>query len=129
MVDPLPVTWDVPLFFSLPGVFMQGRGERVEPVTMRWSGWVLLVMVDAFVSTADVFGDWCTSEKTEPQPNAKQHMAGAATAEELSAMLVNDLTSAVMRVCPAVADIHKTLANGNMLFNVDAVYLINPDSR
>lgn len=105
---------DVPLFFSLPAAVMAGRGERVQPVTMQWSGWVLLVLVDAFVSTADVYRDWHASEKTEPRPNAVQRMASAATADDLSPLLVNDLTPAVMRVCSAVAEIHKTLKDAGL---------------
>ncbi len=49
---------DVPLFFSLPSVVITGRGEHVEPVTMRWSGWVVLVFAGVAVSTAEVYRAW-----------------------------------------------------------------------
>ena len=32
---------DIPLFFSLPAAVITGRGEKVRPVKIRWSGWVL----------------------------------------------------------------------------------------
>ena len=49
---------DVPLFFSLPSAVITGRGERVERVDMRWSGWALLARVNVPVSTAAVFRAW-----------------------------------------------------------------------
>ena len=47
---------DVPLFFSLPGAVITGRGEKVEAISLNWSGWVLLVHARLVVSTADEIG-------------------------------------------------------------------------
>lgn len=49
---------DVPLFLAGGPVVMRGRGERVEPVTPGWRGWVVLVFPGVFVSTAAVFKAW-----------------------------------------------------------------------
>ena len=94
---------DVPLFFSLPAVVVTGRGERVEPAAMRWSGWVLLALVDAVVSTADVYRAWRPNDAAGLPTGTDERIARAATAAEISAMLSNHLTPAVFRVSPPVA--------------------------
>lgn len=94
---------DVPLFFSLPSALITGRGERVEPVALRWSGWVLLAFVDTMVPTARVYGAWRASDAAAMPGHSVDAVAGASSAEELSAMLFNHLEPAVCRVSPAVA--------------------------
>lgn len=93
---------DVPLFFSLPGAVMSGRGERVEPVTMRWSGWVLLAFLGESVSTVEVYRAWRPNDARRLPVETDRAIAQAATAEEMSPMLSNHLEPAVFRVCDAV---------------------------
>jgi len=94
---------DVPLFFSLPSALMTGRGERVQPAALHWSGWVLLAVVDTMVSTAQVYRAWRVSDVAATPRDSIGAVAGASSAVELSAMLFNHLEPAVCRVSPAVA--------------------------
>lgn len=94
---------DIPLFFSLPGAVITGRGEEVEPVRLGWSGWVLLVFVDVAVSTAEVYRVWRSSDVAGRPRGTDGAIVRARTAEEISGLLVNDLEPAVFRVSPAVA--------------------------
>ncbi len=100
---------DVPLFFSLPSAVVFGRGERVQPVKMRWSGWVLLLTVDAVVSTAAVYRAWRTSDGSTSAPEVIEVILSASSAAEFNHLPFNDLQSAVFRICPAVAEVHDAL--------------------
>lgn len=100
---------DVPLFFSLPAAMISGRGERVEPVTLRWSGWVLLVSVGADVSTPDVYAHWHGGDSTGDLRGVEQAVMNATSAGELSALVTNRLQPAVFRTNPEVARVHDRL--------------------
>jgi 4-diphosphocytidyl-2-C-methyl-D-erythritol kinase len=100
---------DVPLFFSLPAAVMTGRGERVRPVTMQWSGWVLLVVVDARVSTAEVYRSWRPTDAAAVPGGTDDAIIEATTAKEMCGLVSNQLAPAVFRVAPAVAQVYEQL--------------------
>lgn len=99
---------DVPLFFSLPSSVISGRGEIVDRVSLRWSGWALLCWASEPVHTAEVYARWRESDASARRPAARTAAGGAAapveatTADEVSARCFNDLEPAVFRVAPAV---------------------------
>jgi 4-diphosphocytidyl-2-C-methyl-D-erythritol kinase len=93
---------DVPLFFSLPAAVLEGRGERVTRTELRWSGWLLLVLGEAAVSTAEVYRAWRPNDSRTRDAGAIQRMADAAEAETLSELCLNELQPAVFRVAPGV---------------------------
>lgn len=100
---------DVPLFLQLPSVVMRGRGELVEPVSMKWSGCVLLVHVDAFVSTPLVYQKWRNdAQPRRPSSNSKSILEGTS-ADMLNGFLRNDLEEAVFDVAPDVAQVFRAL--------------------
>lgn len=99
---------DVPLFFHLPAAHMTGRGEVVTPVTLRWTGWILLVTVPVSVSTASVYASWRREDHGE-QTNPSVALT-AETAEVLREGLYNDLEPAVFRVAPEVGRVKRYLA-------------------
>lgn len=100
---------DVPLFFSLPSAVFTGRGERVEQVSMRWSGWALLVFVDELVSTAKVFEAW-RPEDSAGCPSCKDEAIGrCGSADEMTALLSNHLEPAVFRVSPRTERVFREL--------------------
>ena len=107
---------DVPLFFHLPAALMTGRGEQVEPTRLAWSGWVLLILGEVPVSTADVYAAWQPDDCPPTDDEWIGRMAEARTAEELTPLLRNDLEPAVFRVCPAMLDLYslagKVVADG-----------------
>ncbi len=100
---------DVPLFFSLPSVVMTGRGEQVEPVAMAWSGWVLLALPGPAVSTAEVYRAWRPADRLRLPGAMDRAITQAGTANEVSALLSNQLEPAVFRVSATVARAHEEL--------------------
>ncbi len=100
---------DVPLFFHLPAALITGRGEHVEPVELRWSGWVLLAFAGVAVSTAEVYRAWRRTDGRRMPTQQESAIAQATTAAALSSMLSNHLEPAVFRVAPAVAQAYEAL--------------------
>lgn len=94
---------DVPLFFSLPSAVMSGRGELVEPLSLSWSGWVLLVFAGPAVSTRVVYHAWRPADAQPCASRTEERIAAASSAGELTGLLYNQLEPAVLRVSPAVA--------------------------
>ena len=94
---------DIPLFFQLPAALVTGRGEFVEPVSMKWRGWVLLAFAGTLVPTADVYRAYTPADGATSARGQDVAVRQASTAAELSTMLGNDLESAVFRVSPSVA--------------------------
>ena len=100
---------DVPLFFSLPSAMIRGRGELVERVPLRWSGWVLLAFVPVQVATAEVYDAWRPEDAADMPTDMADKSIDAATAETLMATLSNHLEPAVFRVSPKVAEAYRAL--------------------
>jgi 4-diphosphocytidyl-2-C-methyl-D-erythritol kinase len=100
---------DVPLFFSLPAAVITGRGEEVEPVRLRWSGWVLLVFAGGVVATPEVYRAWRREDAAKLPTAMDQRIIEAQTAAEMTPMLSNHLEPATFRVAPQVARLHTTL--------------------
>ncbi len=100
---------DVSLFFSLPSAIMTGRGEQITSVTLRWSGWVLLVFPRTFVSTREVYRAWRREDTVGLPTGMDGPVTEAMCAAELMGMLSNHLEPAVFRVAPEVAEVDKEL--------------------
>lgn len=96
---------DVPLFFHLPCATLQGRGERVESTRFRWKGFVLLVMVEAVVSTPLVYGKWSAERSIiANRQEVPSRLGVLRTADELNELLFNDLEKAVCDVSATVKE-------------------------
>lgn len=93
---------DVPLFFHLPAALVRGRGERVEPLSFAWSGWVLLVHAGGAVSTAAAYSSLRPEEYSPGAVSAAAEICRLTRAKEIMAICRNDLTSAIARVAPHV---------------------------
>ncbi len=100
---------DVPLFFHLPSAVITGRGEQVQPVTLRWSGWVVLALGGWTVSTRAVYANWREADRSGRDYNVVDALPACGTAAELSPLLVNELEPAVFRTVPAVRQFHAGL--------------------
>ncbi len=100
---------DVPLFYHLPCAIVRGRGEIVQAVDLRWSGWALLVDVQEFVPTIDVYRQWKSSDRDRLPDADLTAILSAETAEELNALLTNHLEPAIFRVASRVARVHADL--------------------
>ena len=102
---------DVPLFFALPSAVMTGRGEVVEPVKLAWNGWVVLVVVGVFVSTAEVYRAWRAADGQGRTRGLDMAARVATNAAELGACLTNELEPAVFRTAPEVAEVFEKLTS------------------
>jgi 4-diphosphocytidyl-2-C-methyl-D-erythritol kinase len=100
---------DVPLFFSLPSAVMEGRGERVCPTAIRWAGSVLLIFPGFSVSTANVYSAWRAGDARKTRSSDIEAACGASTADELNALLSNQLEPAVFRTSPRLAELRNSL--------------------
>jgi len=100
---------DVPLFFSLPAAMVAGRGERVEPVTLQWSGWALLVLAGPAVSTSAVYQAWRPDDRSDGRREDATAIVATERAADLESMLFNDLTRTVLKVCPTVGRVGERL--------------------
>lgn len=111
---------DVPFFFHAPSAIVCGRGERVHPVTMRWSGSILLVKAPGGVSTPEVYAQWrkARSERRRTEDSVEQ-LTEAASAERMARLTRNDLEPAVFSVAPHVESVRNSLARlGRSTFRV-----------
>ncbi|MHC5109950.1 MAG: 4-(cytidine 5'-diphospho)-2-C-methyl-D-erythritol kinase [Planctomycetota bacterium] len=101
---------DVPLFFSLPSAQISGRGERVTPVAMNWSGWVVIAHAPIPVSTAEAYAAWQAESAGDIDPYYAA-IRGAGSAGEIQQQCRNDLAAAVRRVAPNAAAFEESLSN------------------
>ena len=95
---------DVPLFFSLPAALVTGRGEIVQPVSLRWSGWVLLIFVNEPVPTAPVYRAWTPDDSPRREAGRVEAILTADSARDIMPLLSNDLEPAIRRVAPRVGE-------------------------
>ena len=95
---------DVPLFFSLPSCLISGRGERVEPWSMSWSGWAVICWAAGAVRTAAVYAQWRPEDVGARRAGVADatSVAGAPNARSVAALCFNDLEPAVFHVVPSV---------------------------
>ncbi len=100
---------DVPFFFSLPAAVITGRGEKVRPVRLPWSGWVLLVLPDINISTAAVYRAWRLEDAGHSPRAMDEAVMRATRASDLSEKLINHLEPAAFRVCPPLARLSEEL--------------------
>lgn len=98
---------DVALFFHLPAAVMTGRGERVEPVSMCWQGWVVLVMPDVRVATADVYRTWAPQRMGAHRSGMDEAIRACRWAREITELASNQLESAAFQLCPALASLQQ----------------------
>jgi len=99
---------DVPFFLSCGAAVVTGRGEQVNLLSWRPPGWVLLIMPELEISTAEVYAAW----------QGRDSRAGAAgwwwqkppaSVGELDGCCFNDLLAAAERVEPTLKRIGREL--------------------
>lgn len=94
---------DVPLFMERGSAIIRGRGEQVERVTVGWSGWIVLLLPDFAVSTAEVYRAWqpeCVTANPHP-PWPVSHLGAAALMQQS----FNMLEAPALRIVPALEDL------------------------
>ncbi len=102
---------DVPFFASgLPSALARGRGERLEACPLRAAAWVVIAWPGVELATAAVYAGY------RPPAGARERVEGlaappfaAASAEELAALVENDLAGAAEALCPTSAALRARL--------------------
>jgi 4-diphosphocytidyl-2-C-methyl-D-erythritol kinase len=102
---------DVPFFASgEPAALARGRGERLEPCTLRAEAWVVLAWPGVTLGTAGVYAGY------RPREGAGERVAqlaaepfAAADAGQLAALVENDLAAAAEKLCPASGELRGRL--------------------
>lgn len=107
---------DVPFFLFAPSAIVEGRGEKVAPVRIKGSRWVVLVNPGFPVETRWAYQQLSTS-RTGVRPLSDVHAAlGKASALSWESVLQaaeNDFETAVFKTHPALHRIkQKLLAEG-----------------
>lgn len=96
---------DVPVFFALPAARMTGRGETVEPVSLSWSGWALLVSAPVEVSTAAVYRRYDGLHPRSDLRDVTGEALSCRNAEKLNGIAFNNLREAVFDVAPQIGEL------------------------
>jgi 4-diphosphocytidyl-2-C-methyl-D-erythritol kinase len=103
---------DVPFFLFAPSAIVEGRGEKVAPVRIKGSRWVVLVNPGFPVETKWAYQQLSTS-RTEVQPLLEAHAALGKTSalswESVLHVAENDFETAVFKAHPALHRIKQKL--------------------
>jgi 4-diphosphocytidyl-2-C-methyl-D-erythritol kinase len=100
---------DVAFFFATPAAWATGRGERVTPLALGRTLYLVLLCPPVGLATADVYR--AVTVATRPQSGEAIRAALArGDALEVGRLLHNRLQPAAERLCPAVAEYHACLA-------------------
>jgi len=107
---------DVPFFFFAPSATVAGRGEKVTPVRITGSRWVVLVNPGYSVETKWAYHE-LSSSRTGVRPLAETHMALAREPqlswERVLGVAENDFETPVFRAHPDLREIkHGLLDQG-----------------
>jgi 4-diphosphocytidyl-2-C-methyl-D-erythritol kinase len=94
---------DVPALVAGEPVFARGRGERVDPVLVQSSTWVVKTF-DLGVSSTEAYSWWDERSVTGPDPGALIAAAETGNDELLGSALFNDLQEPVVARHPEVAE-------------------------
>jgi 4-diphosphocytidyl-2-C-methyl-D-erythritol kinase len=108
---------DVPLFvassesqnptFAGRQFIIRGRGERVQRLPGGWQGWVVVVVPDFGLATAEVYRRWTILRASGPTPKPWESLPCNAT--ELARRLFNDLEPAATSFEPRLMELHRKL--------------------
>ena len=96
---------DVALFLYPPASIVRSRGERVEPVSFPWPGWVALLLPAIPIATPEVYARWRPGET--PPSAAAVLAARTAPAARLAPLLGNMLERPAFAFAPALAALHQ----------------------
>jgi 4-diphosphocytidyl-2-C-methyl-D-erythritol kinase len=103
---------DIPFFFFVPSAIVEGRGEKVDPVRIRGSRWVVLVNPGFPVETKWAYQQLSIS-RIGVRPLSEAHVAlGKASALSWESVLhaaENDFETALFKTHPALHRIKQKL--------------------
>lgn len=98
---------DVPLFLHGGPVIMRGRGERIEPATLAWNGWIALIFPQRAISTAAVYRAWRPAEA--PADSLSRLTCGRLDAVACMEATFNMLEAPAFEVCEPLRKLRDAL--------------------
>jgi 4-diphosphocytidyl-2-C-methyl-D-erythritol kinase len=96
---------DVPLFFHSSPCVLRGRGEIVEDLATRLSGWALLVTPLMHSSTPAVYRAFDEMPAAPRAHSLSAALQGLTSCEALMPLLYNDLEAPAFRVRPELKEL------------------------
>jgi len=96
---------DVPFFVVGGTAVIRGRGERVEPTTLPWRGWVVLMLPELAVSTAEVYRAGRVEAVSAIESENKGQNGQVPAAVRWMSGAYNMLEKPAMEVCPALTEL------------------------
>ncbi|MBI5464133.1 MAG: 4-(cytidine 5'-diphospho)-2-C-methyl-D-erythritol kinase [Ignavibacteriales bacterium] len=97
---------DVPFFIKGGSAYATGRGEQLEPLSLRLPFWIVTATPKVHVSTPWAYTALRWNETRRPLP-LKARWHPLPTREELRELLRNDFEPVVFGAYPAIADLHR----------------------
>ena len=96
---------DVPSFLERGTVFLAGRGQTVQAVTLPWRGWIVLLFPPFGVSTATAYRAWRSRSRRADIDARTCLQPELNCAERLNQVLFNDLEQSAFAVEPRLKEI------------------------
>jgi 4-diphosphocytidyl-2-C-methyl-D-erythritol kinase len=103
---------DVPFFFSAPCALVRGRGERVTPLSVAGTRWVVLVNPGFPIATAWAYGRLASTRRAVPSlaiPPADLDRRTSASWDDIVPLMANDFEAPLDEAHPVLADIRQAL--------------------
>ncbi|HOA73218.1 MAG TPA: 4-(cytidine 5'-diphospho)-2-C-methyl-D-erythritol kinase [Phycisphaerae bacterium] len=94
---------DVSLFLEGGSAVISGRGERVRPARLGWTGWIVLIMPGLSVSTPAVYRAWRPGVQ---EPRAVEPPPARNAVEWMNATF-NMLEAPAIEVCPPLGALQR----------------------
>ncbi len=99
---------DIPFFVRQRPSLCTGRGEIMSPLPLSRPLTAVLILPAFGCPTKDIYQAFDAGHRHEPpKPPTQWKICAAATAEQLSSMLVNDLEPAAFHVAPLLSALQK----------------------
>lgn len=100
---------DVPFFLWGGSAIISGRGERIRPVRLQWSGWIVLLFPPFAVSTAEVYRAW-QPPANPPAPTLPDGMPAEVDvfrpdSQQLMAAAYNMLEQPLLMIRPQIGSL------------------------
>ena len=111
----LQIGSDVPFFLHNRSAYAEGRGERLQFITLSLPYWILVVTPSVHISTAWAYRELSARTRQDLQP-AKFYDGATCKLARISTLMQNDFEDVVFPIHTEVAEIRKQLLTRGAAF-------------